>query len=259
VKEERMRRKFTIGLLIFFVISYIGLTLYFDKQSNNNYDNLNQVSENVIHKTDTEKKDAEEIDKLEITSEEKNNKIREHEGFVLLKDIDKSFIFDIRYATNNNFTHKVIYPTDICVLRTKTAYKLVKANEILKSQGYKIKIFDGYRPISVQKIFWDLVQDSNYVANPSTGGSIHNKGCAVDITLVDINDNEVEMPSEFDDFSEKAFRSSQMSNEARKNLEILTNSMVSVGFQSIDSEWWHYEDNERSAYSVVDLDLTIFN
>jgi len=254
-----MRRKFTIGLLIFFVISCIGLTLYFHKQTNNNYDNLNQESENVIHKIDTEEIDAEKIDKTEIISEEKNNEIREHEGFVLLKDIDKSFIFDIRYSTTNNFTHKVIYPTDIWVLRTKTAYKLAKANEILKSQGYKIKIFDGYRPISVQKIFWDLVQDSNYVANPSTGGSIHNKGCAVDISLVDLNGNEAEMPSEFDEFSEKAFRNSQMSKEVKKNLGILTDAMVSAGFQSIDSEWWHYEDTERSAYSVVDLDLNIFN
>ncbi len=154
-----------------------------------------------------------------------------------------------------------MYKDNICCLQRDTLWKLSKANDELKNKGYKIKIWDAYRPLSIQKIMWDMYPDDKYVANPYKGGSNHNKGCAVDITLINKNGKEVKMPSDFDDFSIKASRSdSNMSQEAKRNLEILTNAMVNNGFTTIDSEWWHFEDSESYKYDALDISLkTIAN
>lgn len=196
----------------------------------------------------------------EQIKETASEQIKEYEGFVLLKSLDPNLKFDIRYATNNNFTKTKVYPTDICILRIDTANKLKRANEVLKGLGYSIKVYDAYRSISVQRIFWNLVKDNRYVANPDQGGSIHNRGSAVDITMVDENGQEVEMPSDFDEFSDKAHRDNlNMSAKAKENLKILTEAMISSGFTTISTEWWHFEDSEKDKYSIVDIDLNNFN
>lgn len=188
-----------------------------------------------------------------------NGKAEEIDGFVLLSSLDKDIIIDLRYATADNFTKKVVYPDSICVLRKGTAEKLVKANAQLEKLGYRIKVWDAYRPVYVQKIFWNLVKDSRFVANPYTGGSIHNKGCAVDVTLVNMDGTDVSMPSGFDDFSGAAFRSNtKISAEAKKNLEILTKCMVDNGFSTLDTEWWHFDDTDSKNYSIADIDLKLF-
>lgn len=196
----------------------------------------------------------------EQTTSTEKTKIGEIDGFVLLEEMDKDFVIDMRYATTNNFTKQKVYPSAACILRKETAVKLVKANEELKKQGYRIKIWDAYRPIYVQKIFWDIVKDSRFVANPDKGGSIHNKGCAVDITLVDKEGKELDMPSKFDDFSEKAYRNNQnMTKEAKKNMDLLTAAMVNNGFSIITTEWWHFVDTNSKNFQAVDLDLNSFN
>lgn len=195
----------------------------------------------------------------EINNKVQVNAAKEVNGFVLLKQMDKDFIIDLRYATENNFTKQKIYPNDVCVLRKDTALKLVKANEEFKKLGYRIKVWDAYRPVYVQRIFWNIVKDSRFVANPDNGGSIHNKGCAVDITLVDKDGNELVMPSSFDDFSEKAYRSNpNMSEEAKNNMHILTNIMLKSGFKGIDTEWWHFDDTNSGNYNIEDVDLNLF-
>ncbi|WP_315109053.1 M15 family metallopeptidase [Clostridium intestinale] len=195
----------------------------------------------------------------EIKNEEQIEEPKEINGFVLLKEMDKDFLIDLRYATENNFTKQKVYPNDICVLRKDTAVKLVKANEEFKKLGYRIKIWDAYRPVYVQRIFWNIVKDSRFVANPDNGGSIHNKGCAVDITLVDKEGKELMMPSSFDDFSEKAYRgNTNMSDEAKSNMTILTNIMVQSGFKIIDTEWWHFDDTDSGKYNIEDVDLNLF-
>ncbi len=181
------------------------------------------------------------------------------DGFVKITDLDSSIVIDLKYATADNFTHQKVYPTDIAVLRLKTAQKLVKANGLLKEKGYRIKVWDAYRPVSVQKIFWNLVPDTDFVADPSTGGSIHNRGCAVDVTLADRDGRDVEMPSGFDDFTEKAYRSnSPMSSEAESNLTLLTEAMTASGFMTLDTEWWHFEDVDRDEYENADVDPSLF-
>ena len=185
--------------------------------------------------------------------------IVESNGFVLLSSLDKDIVINLKYATTDNFTKKVVYPNNVCVLRKTTADKLVKANTQLKKLGYIIKVWDAYRPVYVQQIFWDIVKDSRFVANPKNGGSIHNKGCAVDITLVDVNGTDVKMPSKFDDFSSNAYRSnSKMTVEAKKNMDLLTKCMVANGFTTINTEWWHFEDAGSKNYKIANVNLNLF-
>lgn len=185
--------------------------------------------------------------------------IKEVQGLVKVRDIDKSIVLDLKYSTTDNFTGKKVYPVDVCLLQKETVNKLSKANEEFKMSGYKIKIWDAYRPVYVQKIFWDLVKDSRFVADPAKGGSRHNTGAAVDITLVDMNGKELKMPSKFDDFSINAYRNnSNMDKEAKMNLDILTSVMKKYGFISIDTEWWHFEDADYAKYKIIDVKFDEF-
>ena len=190
---------------------------------------------------------------------EENSSIQEIDGLVRVQDIDPTILADMRYATENNFTGKKVYPVSVCVLRKETAEKLAAANAEFNKDGYRIKVWDAYRPPYVQKIFWDLVPDDRYVANPQTGGSKHNRGGAVDMTLVDTQGNELEMPSAFDDFSEKAARNSPaMSEGARKNVEYFSNVMAKHGFIPYEHEWWHFDDKDYENFPLVDVQLERF-
>ncbi|MCM1991624.1 NADase-type glycan-binding domain-containing protein [Oceanirhabdus seepicola] len=170
---------------------------------------------------------------------------------VNIKDIDNTIIVDLKYATEDNFTKQKVYTSDECFLRRKTAEKLSSANRELRTLGYTIKIWDGYRPLEVQKLFWKLVPDSRYVAHPDKG-SRHNRGASVDITLVNNStDEELKMPSSFDEFSEKAWRnSSSMSKKEKLNLELLTDVMIKHGFSTINTEWWHFDDIDWRDYKL---------
>ena len=111
----------------------------------------------------------------------------------------------------------------------------------------------------MQQIFWDIVKDSRFVANPKNGGSIHNRGCAVDITLVDKSGKELSMPSKFDDFSSNAYRTNgKMTAKAKRNMDLLTNYMTLNGFTTINTEWWHFEDSDSKIYSNADINLELF-
>ena len=185
--------------------------------------------------------------------------ILEIHGLVKVKDIDDSIILDMRYANTNNFTGKVIYPANLCVLQKKTAIKLANANSKLKSMGYKLKVWDAYRPIYVQKLFWEMIHDNRFVADPSDHPSRHNFGTAVDVTLVDFNNNELIMPSEFDDFSEKAYGTDKdMNSSVRINLALLISVMKESEFLTIDTEWWHFEDKDYKKFPLEDIDLKCF-
>lgn len=157
---------------------------------------------------------------------------------------------DIRYASTNNFTHRQLYKKDTVFIRKGTADKLRDVCEELSKVGLHIKVWDAYRPPSVQKILWEYVQDSRYIANPNKGFSNHSRGSAIDITLVDSNNNELPMPSEYDDFSTKADRNFQDATPTqRKNVQFLGDIMSRHGFSTIQTEWWHFEDKEK--YPVV--------
>lgn len=179
-----------------------------------------------------------------------------YNGLVSVIEEDPSIVIDLRYATANNFTGTKIYEKSICLLQKDTMQKLITANKDFKTYGYKIKIWDAYRPQHVQLHLWDIVKDRRFIASPYLNWSRHNRGTAVDITLVDMDGNELEMPTGFDEFSTNAYRSNtNISNVAKKNVELLTSIMIKHGFSTIETEWWHYDDCNADSYPLIDIDF----
>ena len=161
--------------------------------------------------------------------------------FVRLKDLSSDFVYELKYATPDNFLKQAVYDCGECYLRKSTAEALVKANEAFKQLGYRIKLFDCYRPLSVQKKMWKILPGTHYVANPAKG-SKHNRGAAVDLTLVDAQGKELNMGTPFDFFGKEAHHTyTQYSKEVLENRKLLKETLDKFNFKSIYSEWWHYE------------------
>jgi D-alanyl-D-alanine dipeptidase len=174
---------------------------------------------------------------LDITKEVDSN------AFVNLRNYSDDFVFDMKYATADNFLKEKVYPCDECFLRVKTVKALLEANKSFLKKGYKIKLFDCYRPKAIQKKMFQLVPDPNFVANPKKG-SIHNRGGAVDISLVDSLGVEVNMGTKFDFFGEEASHNYQnLSDEILANRKFLKEIMLQNNFRIFESEWWHYNLN----------------
>ena len=173
---------------------------------------------------------------------------------VEVQRIDPHIRLDIRYATTNNFTGHKVYDSARCFLRPATVAKLSRAQRELERSGYGLKVYDGYRPLSVQKKFWALVPDERYVADPAKG-SRHNRGAAVDLTMVRLRDGaEVPMPTRYDDFTEKAHRDyKNLPAEVLRNRQILEDVMVRNGFVPFPTEWWHFDDADWERYPVLDI------
>ncbi|MGD9610584.1 MAG: M15 family metallopeptidase [Desulfovibrionaceae bacterium] len=172
----------------------------------------------------------------------------EEAGLVDITKVAPGIRLDIRYATPNNFTHVAVYPAARCFLRAPVAKRLAKVQADLEKQGLGLKVYDCYRPFSIQKKFWALVPNEDWVAKPvekdgkPVTGSKHNRGAAVDLTLVDKAGNEVPMPSGFDDFTEKARRDYTGGDPAaRANAKRLEAAMTKEGFEPLPSEWWHFD------------------
>jgi D-alanyl-D-alanine dipeptidase len=160
--------------------------------------------------------------------------------FVNLKDYSKDFVYDMKYATDDNFLKAKVYDCAECFLRLKTVEALIAANKDFMKKGYKIKLFDCYRPLSIQKKMWEIVSNPEYVADPKKG-SIHNRGGAVDISIVDTAGKEVDMGTPFDFFGIQAGHNyTKLSKKVLSNRKYLKKVMVKNGFNSFDSEWWHY-------------------
>lgn len=192
---------------------------------------------------------------VKVPANAENNDIFEMNGLVEVRSIDPAILVDLIYATDKNFTGQVLYKVEVCLLRRGTAEKLAAANAEFGQDGYRLKVWDAYRPRSVQRIMWQYKPDGVYVADPDVGSN-HNKGAAIDVTLVDKNGYELEMPTDFDDFSEQASRNyAGMSETARNNMDYLTAVMVKHGFKPIQSEWWHFNDEDLAQYDFLTLTL----
>lgn len=176
------------------------------------------------------------------------------QAIVPLDKFIPGILLDIRYATNNNIMHRPVYRTTAAFLRLPAAEALKDIQQELKQLGYGLKIYDGYRPYRVTVAFYEAYHDSNFVASPYTG-SRHNRGCAVDLTLVDLRTGkELDMPTPYDDFTEKASATyAHLSEQARKNRQLLQNVMLKHGFVIFPSEWWHFDFEGWKAYPVMDL------
>lgn len=170
----------------------------------------------------------------------KNQPIVNDTTFVNLKDYSQDFVYDMKYATADNFLKGKVYDCAACYLRFKTIKAMIEANKEFIKKGYKIKILDCYRPLDIQKKMWEIVPNPQYVANPAKG-SIHNRGGAVDITLVNIKGKEIDMGTPFDFFGIDASHDyPNLSPEITENRKLLKKIMIKKNFNSFDSEWWHY-------------------
>jgi D-alanyl-D-alanine dipeptidase len=174
------------------------------------------------------------------------------EDLVDLQTINPRIRLELRYATADNFVGKAMYRTSKCFLRREVAGRLSKVQEELEKLGLGLKVWDGYRPLSVQKEFWKLVPDERYVASP-VKGSRHNRGAAVDVTLVDREGKEFEMPTKYDDFSEAAGAFAPCSERAGENRKVLQRAMKAHGFEIFPTEWWHFDAVGWQKYEVLDL------
>ena len=177
---------------------------------------------------------------------------------VELVKLDAGIRLDIRYATTNNFMGRPVYRQARAFLQRPAAEALVRANASLKPRGYGLLVFDGYRPWSVTKAFWDSAtqaqRDIGFVANPAEG-SKHNRGCAVDLTLYKLSTgSEVTMPSAYDEFSERAFPAYQGGTaESRANRDLLRSAMEAEGFTVLKEEWWHFDYKNWREYRIQDI------
>ncbi|XGV98864.1 MAG: M15 family metallopeptidase [Leptolyngbya sp. BL-A-14] len=169
--------------------------------------------------------------------------------------INAGIRLDIRYATANNFLHRPLYKQPRCLLRAIVAERLSQVQSDLEAEGLGLKVYDCYRPLSVQKQMWKLVPDNRFVADPATG-SRHNRGSAVDVTLVDRLGNELMMPTVFDDFSERAATDyNGASPLAKQNRQRLKDAMLKHGFTPLQTEWWHFDAANWAQFPVLDIPL----
>lgn len=215
-------------------LSLISCSSIYDKSSNLKFRNSNNFT---IAKFS--------LDNSFDTKQEQNDST-----FVNLKEYSKEFIYDLKYATTNNFLNQKVYDCDECYLRLSTVNALVNANNDFIANGYRIKLFDCYRPIDVQKKMWKIVSNPNYVADPKKG-SIHNRGGAIDITLVDRDGKELNMGTSFDHFGiESSHDFQNLSSEVLNNRKLLKTIMLKNNFKSFDSEWWHYNLKDGNLFNI---------
>jgi zinc D-Ala-D-Ala dipeptidase len=167
-----------------------------------------------------------------------------------------NFIVDLKYNTGNNFMGRNLYGefgVTGCYLHKDLSIKLEMAAAALARKGYKVVLWDCYRPLAVQYAMWKVMPDPKYVADPSRGSN-HNRGIAVDCSIVDVKGRAVPMPSEFDEFSEKAsihFNCKAGEQFKCGNREILGKTMEAAGISRFPSEWWHFQLAEPDRYPVI--------
>jgi D-alanyl-D-alanine dipeptidase len=178
---------------------------------------------------------------------------------VELIKLDPSFKLDIRYATNNNLVGKPVYTEARAFLQRPAAMQLVAVNKELKSLGYGLIIFDGYRPWSVTKTFWDITSKENkkFVANPKDG-SRHNRGCAIDLSLYDLETGKpVVMTGDYDEMTERSYPNYKGGTvEQREMRDLLRSIMETHGFKVYEYEWWHFDFQGWEEYRIQNIQFS---
>jgi zinc D-Ala-D-Ala dipeptidase len=178
---------------------------------------------------------------------------------VELVKLDTSMHLDIRYATSNNLEGRPVYTEARAFLQRPAAEALVLVNKDLKQLGYGLLIFDGYRPWSVTKLFWDLTpkKDKIFVANPKKG-SKHNRGCAADLSLYEIaTGKEVQMTGIYDEMSERSYPNyTGGTTEQRKMRDLLRSKMEAHGFSVYEYEWWHFDFSDWKSYPIGNIQFS---
>ncbi len=176
-------------------------------------------------------------------------------NFIKVNENNLDVLIDLRYASNDNFTKKKIFFSKNCYLHEVAFEHLCKAIEISRKIGLKIKIFDAYRPVYVQKKLWEFLPNPEFIAPPDKG-SPHSRGIAIDITLVDQEENELEMGTGFDEFSKLSYHGNiNISEKSYHNRLLLLGIMIDAGWDFFRNEWWHYQLFNSKSYPIVyDMD-----
>lgn len=181
--------------------------------------------------------------------------IKDSTDLVNIIEVIPNMVVDIKYATNENLSGSAIYPNSNCYLKKSTAEKLKKAQAEIEKIGARLKIFDGYRPVSIQKKMWEMIPDERMIANQANGDK-HSRGSSVDIALVSIDGKDIDMGSIYDARLPEAERLCPTINEkARMFREILNQVMTNNGFVGSDEFWWHYDDIDWEKNKPLDYPL----
>ena len=187
----------------------------------------------------SEDKEGERDDKMDASSK-KLEPGYDTSKWLNVMDLSDNFILDIKYATTDNFVGEKMYDCQTCWLRPKVARELIRASEAFRQKGYKIKLFDCYRPVPFQQRLWDKVPDARYVTPPHKG-SMHNRGMAVDLTLTNEDGEDLDMGTSFDFFGKMAYHDNyDLPKDVLQNRALLKNTLAKFGFKHIRTEWWHY-------------------
>jgi D-alanyl-D-alanine dipeptidase len=179
---------------------------------------------------------------------------------VELKTIVPNLRYDLRYATLNNFLHQQLYKKGTkTFLRLPVAKALAAAQLELNEKGFGLKIWDAYRPYSVTVKMWDPIKDDRYVADPKKGSG-HNRGTAVDLTIINLKDGkELEMGTDFDNFSDTAHQTfTNLPEEILQNRLLLKSTMEKYGFIALRTEWWHFSWKDANIFELMDVDFKKF-
>ncbi|POF62257.1 D-alanyl-D-alanine dipeptidase [Novacetimonas maltaceti] len=173
-----------------------------------------------------------------------------------LASLSPDFHFDVRYATDRNFIGYPVYSSSHAYMERPAAQALVRVQKALHAQGYGLLVYDAYRPWYVTKLFWDATPPDRhqFVADPASG-SMHNRGCAVDLTLYDLKSGQpVPMPSGYDEMTPRAYADyTGGTKDARENREILRAAMAREGFTQLPEEWWHFDYRDWRDYPVQNI------
>jgi D-alanyl-D-alanine dipeptidase len=177
-------------------------------------------------------------------------------GLVDVAELIPDATLDIRYATPRNFTGKALYPAARCLLQRAVAERLVRVADRLSGHGYRLRLYDCYRPLSVQRRLWEAFPRRGFVADPKEG-SLHNRGAAVDVGLSDAGGEELAMPTAFDAFDRRAraFATEGVPAELRQRRDRLRLAMEAEGFTVNPMEWWHFQAGDALRYPLLDVPL----
>ena len=195
---------------------------------------------------------------LEVINEysiyKKSVELDKNKQLIEIKKHIPTIKLDIRYAGKNNFAKQAVYKQARAFARLPVVDALENVQDELKKSGYGLKIFDGYRPYSVTVKFFAIASDKTFVANPKDG-SRHNRGCAIDLTLIDLRTGkELEMPTPYDSFAAEA--ASDFNNLPAKiiqNRKLLRDTMEKHGFRVLNNEWWHFDFIGWQNYDIIDI------
>ena len=225
--------------LLFFLFTFLMILSNCSNTDQNHLESVQIVdSSYVINNTS----------KTELSFENKDNQTKHivQAEWVELIQLDSTIVVDMKYATTDNFVKEKLYPCNRCFLRPEVAEAIVVIHKELKKQGLGLKMFDCFRPRPIQWRLWEIIPDPRYVSDPSKG-SMHNRGGAVDLTILDREGNELDMGTPFDFFGFEAYHTNMnLPAPILKNRTLLKSIMESHGFRSIRTEWWHYSFMQKS-------------